>query len=98
MSPGYRDGSRAIAVVWGENDFRIDGQVSHSGIGSVDLARADGDWKTASWMWAIEKDNCPTLRGKLTNRHGLTIYRQTQLLCLFVNLQLAPTCHACVNA
>jgi hypothetical protein len=51
-----------IAVVWGEYEFRIDGEFSHCGIDSVDLVKVDGNWKIANWMWTVEKENCPTAR------------------------------------
>jgi hypothetical protein len=49
-----------IAMVWGEYEFWIDGGFSHCGIDSVGLAKVDGDWKIANWMWTVEKDDCPT--------------------------------------
>lgn len=49
-----------IAVVWGEYEFWIDGEFSHCGVDSVDLVRINGEWKIANFMWAVEKEECPT--------------------------------------
>lgn len=51
---------QAIAVVWGEYDFWIDGEFSHCGIDSIDLVKAGGQWKIANLMWTMERENCPT--------------------------------------
>ncbi len=48
-----------IAVMWGAYEFLIDGKFSHCGIDSADLAKLEGSWKIANWMWAVEK-NCAT--------------------------------------
>ena len=47
-----------IAVVWGEYEFWLDGRFSHCGVDSVALAKADGQWKVANWMWTVEKEGC----------------------------------------
>ncbi len=47
-----------IAIVWGEYEFWIDGDFSHCGIDSVQLAKVDGHWKIANWMWTVEKEGC----------------------------------------
>jgi len=49
-----------IAVVWGEYEFRIDGEFSHCGVDAADLVKVDGEWKIANFMWTVEKENCPT--------------------------------------
>lgn len=49
-----------LASVWGEYEFRIDGEFSHCGIDSVDVARVDGEWKIVNWLWTVEKEHCPT--------------------------------------
>jgi len=49
-----------IAAVWGEYEYWIDGEFSHCGIDSVQLANVKGEWKIANWVWTVEKDNCPT--------------------------------------
>jgi hypothetical protein len=33
-----------IAVIWCSYDFRVDGEVRHTGSNIVDLARVDGRW------------------------------------------------------
>lgn len=47
-----------IASVWGEYDFWIDGAFSHCGVDSVNLAKVDGAWKIAHFMWTVETDGC----------------------------------------
>lgn len=47
-----------VAVVWGEYEFWIDDEFSHCGIDSVQLAKVDGNWKIANWMWTVEKEDC----------------------------------------
>ena len=49
-----------IATIWGDYDFWIDGAFSHCGGTSVTLAKVDGNWTIANWMWTVEKENCPT--------------------------------------
>jgi len=49
-----------IASVWGEYEFWIDGAFSHCGVDSVALAKVDGEWKIANWLWTVEKEHCPT--------------------------------------
>jgi len=44
----------------GDYDFWIDGEFSHCGGTSVTLAKVDGSWTIANWMWTVEKDNCQT--------------------------------------
>lgn len=49
-----------IATIWGDYDFWIDDGFSHCGGTSVTLAKVDGTWTIANWMWTVEKDDCPT--------------------------------------
>lgn len=49
-----------IAVIWGEYEFRIDGEFAHCGVDSADLVKIDGEWKIANLMWTVETENCPT--------------------------------------
>lgn len=49
-----------IAVVWGEYDFWIDGKFSHCGVDTVNLAKVDGAWKIAHFMWTVEPEGCAT--------------------------------------
>jgi hypothetical protein len=49
-----------IAVVWGEYDFWIDGKFSHCGVDTVNLAKIDGAWKIAHFMWTVEPEGCAT--------------------------------------
>jgi hypothetical protein len=48
-----------IAVVWGEYEFRLDGEFSHCGVDSIDFVKVDGTWKIANFMWTVEKEDCP---------------------------------------
>ena len=49
-----------MGLVWAPYEFWIDGEFSHCGIDSVQLANVDGEWKIANWMWTVEKVDCPT--------------------------------------
>lgn len=49
-----------IAVVWGEYEFRTDGEFSRCGIDSADVIKIDGEWKIANFMWTVEKEGCRT--------------------------------------
>lgn len=49
-----------IAVIWGDYDFWVDDDFSHCGGTSVTLAKVEGVWTIANWMWTVEKDSCPT--------------------------------------
>ena len=49
-----------IANVWGPYDFWIDGAFSHCGVDTVHLAKIDGAWKIAHWMWTVERQGCVT--------------------------------------
>jgi hypothetical protein len=49
-----------IAVIWGEYEFRIDGEFSHCGVDSADLVKVSGEWKVANFMWTVEEEDCPT--------------------------------------
>jgi hypothetical protein len=48
-----------IAVVWGEYEFWIDGEFSHCGVDTVNLAKIDGTWKIAHFMYTAEPEGCP---------------------------------------
>ena len=48
-----------IAVVWGEYEFWSDGEFSHCGVDTVNLAKIEGKWKIAHFMWTAEPDGCP---------------------------------------
>ena len=49
-----------IAMIWGDYEFWIDGGFSHCGGTSVTVAKVDGNWMIANWMWTVENENCPT--------------------------------------
>jgi len=51
---------KAYAAIWGDYDFWIDDEFSHCGGTSVTLAKVDGTWMIANWMWTVEKESCPT--------------------------------------
>ena len=48
-----------IAVVWGEYEFWIEGEFSHCGVDTINLAKIEGQWKIAHFMWTAEADGCP---------------------------------------
>jgi hypothetical protein len=47
-----------IAMVWGDYDFWIDGKFSHCGVDAVSVAKVDGEWRIAHWMWTVERSGC----------------------------------------
>ncbi len=47
-----------IALVWGDYDFWIDGKFSHCGVDAVSVAKIDGEWRIAHWMWTVERTGC----------------------------------------
>jgi hypothetical protein len=47
-----------IAFVWTPYDFHVNGELSHCGINAVSLIRTDDGWKSADWVWTVERDNC----------------------------------------
>ncbi len=49
-----------IAVMWGEYESLINGQVSHCGIDWGDPAELDGEWKIVNWMWTAGREKCRT--------------------------------------
>jgi hypothetical protein len=49
-----------IASVWGEYEFRVDGEFSHCGVNTLHLARTDGAWRIVNWTYTVEFDGCPT--------------------------------------
>ena len=49
-----------IAVIWGEYEFWVDGELSHCGVDAVDLVKIGGEWKIANFMWTVEKEGCTT--------------------------------------
>lgn len=48
-----------IAVAWGEYEFWIEGVFSHCGVDTVNLAKIDGQWKIAHFMWTADPNGCP---------------------------------------
>jgi len=47
-----------IAVVWGNYDFWVDKSFSHCGVDTASLAKVDGEWRIAHWMWTVERTGC----------------------------------------
>lgn len=50
----------AIAVVWAEYDFHLNGKFSHCGIDSFTLLKTDTGWKIASISYTHETSSCQT--------------------------------------
>ncbi len=48
----------AIAVVWGEYDFHLNGQFHHCGVDSFDLVKTQAGWKIAGIMYTSETAGC----------------------------------------
>ncbi|MEO1311333.1 MAG: nuclear transport factor 2 family protein [Pseudomonadota bacterium] len=49
-----------VAIVWGRYDFWIDGVFSHCGVDTLNLAKIDGAWKIAHFMYTVELEGCAT--------------------------------------
>ena len=49
-----------IASVWGEYEFRVNGEFSHCGVNTLHLAKTDGAWRIVNWTYTVEFDDCPT--------------------------------------
>jgi hypothetical protein len=49
-----------IASVWGEYEFRVNGEFSHCGVNTLQLAKTDGAWRIVNWTYTVEFHDCPT--------------------------------------
>jgi hypothetical protein len=49
-----------IASVWGEYEFRVNGEFSHCGVNTLHLAKTDGTWRIVNWTYTVDFDDCPT--------------------------------------
>ncbi len=49
----------AIAVVWADYDFYLNGKLSHCGVDSVDLLKTSAGWKISGMFFTHETVNCP---------------------------------------
>ena len=53
-----------LAVVWGRYAFWNRGNLSHCGIDTISMAKVQGVWKIAHFMWTVEPDTCPSTTPK----------------------------------
>jgi len=49
----------AVAMVWGNYVFLIDGKVAHCGTDHFDLVRDSGVWKISDASWSARTTGCP---------------------------------------
>ena len=49
-----------IASVWGEYEFKVNGEFSHCGVNTLHLAKTGGAWRIVNWTYTVEFDDCPT--------------------------------------
>lgn len=47
-----------IAMVWGQYQFLVDGQVHHCGVNHFDLVRENGAWKVLNVTWSQRTTGC----------------------------------------
>lgn len=50
----------AIATVWGEYDFHLNGKFTHCGIDTFTLVKTGGEWRIAALVFTRETSGCPT--------------------------------------
>ena len=56
-----------IAVFWAPYDFHVDGNFSHCGIDSFQLARQDQQWLLSNLSWTVQRQGCaPSPLGAVT--------------------------------
>lgn len=48
----------AIATVWAEYDFHLDGKFTHCGIDSFNLIKSGDTWKIAGILYTVETTGC----------------------------------------
>jgi hypothetical protein len=50
----------AIATVWGEYDFHLNGKFTHCGIDTFTLVKTGGEWRIAALAFTRETSACPS--------------------------------------
>jgi hypothetical protein len=48
----------AIATVWGQYDFHVNGKFTHCGIDTFTLVKTNGEWRIASLVFTRETSGC----------------------------------------
>jgi Domain of unknown function (DUF4440) len=48
----------AIATVWGEYDFHLNGKFTHCGIDTFTLVKTNGEWRIAALVFTRETSGC----------------------------------------
>lgn len=54
-----------IATVWTPYDFWVDDKLSHCGVDSFNLIKADGEWKISGGVYTVERECKPSPLGPL---------------------------------
>jgi hypothetical protein len=49
---------KAIASVWGEYDFHVNGKFTHCGIDTFTLVKTNGEWRIAALVFTRETSGC----------------------------------------
>jgi Domain of unknown function (DUF4440) len=49
----------AIATIWGEYDFHLNGKFTHCGIDTFTLVKTNGEWRIAALVFTRETSGCP---------------------------------------
>jgi hypothetical protein len=57
-SPSVQE-HNAIATVWGEYDFHLNGKFTHCGIDTFTLVKTNGEWRIAALVFTRETSGCP---------------------------------------
>jgi hypothetical protein len=50
----------AIATVWGDYDFYLNGKFTHCGIDTLTLVKSNGEWRIAALVFTRETSGCPS--------------------------------------
>jgi hypothetical protein len=58
-SPKTQNGN-AIATVWGEYDFHLNGKFTHCGVDSFTLVKTNGEWRIAALVFTRQTSGCPS--------------------------------------
>src|SRR4051794_32794271 len=50
---------KAIATIWGEYDFHLNGKFTHCGIDTFTIVKTNGEWRIAGLAFTRETSGCP---------------------------------------
>ena len=57
-----------VATVWTPYDFWVDGKLSHCGLDSFNLIKANGKWKISGGVYTVERNCKPSPLGPLKEK------------------------------